>query len=308
MQPLRGILLKLLSVTLFVGMATIVKATAGEVPPGEAVFFRSLFAIPVILGWLTLQGQLSTGMKTTRPLGHIWRGVIGTSAMALSFTALGLLPLPEATAIGYAAPLLVVVLAALILREKVGVFRLSTVALGMVGVVIVLAPNLSVASGGIGGQEGLGAMVALTGAFCAALAQIQVRRLVQVEGTATIVFWFSVTATCLSLLTLPWGWRMPSPTAFGLLVLGGLLGGFGQICLTSSYRFADASLIAPFDYASMLLALLVGFFLFAEVPTATVLFGAGLIVLAGVGVILRERHLGLKRARERRASRPGGPH
>ncbi|MGZ9809503.1 DMT family transporter [Pseudoroseicyclus sp. H15] len=306
MQPLRGILLKLLSVALFTGMATLIKATSGDVPPGEAVFFRSFFAIPVIIGWLAMRGELHLGVRTSQPLGHVWRGFVGTSAMGLNFTALGLLALPEATAIGYATPLLVVVLAIPLLGEKVGVFRLATVAIGMCGVLIVLAPNLSLGAGGISGAERLGATVAVGGAFCAALAQIQVRRLVQIERTATIVFWFSVTASALSFLTIFWGWRLPSPGAAALLILSGLLGGFGQIALTSSYRHADASLIAPFDYASMVLALIIGYAIFSEVPTLTVLAGAALIMLAGVVVILRERHLGLQRDKERRASRTGG--
>jgi prephenate dehydratase len=103
--------------------------------------------------------------------------------------------------------------------------------------------------------------------------------------------------------------RRPRPRplwALGALILAGLLGGVGQILLTSSYRFADASLIAPFEYASMLLAIGVGYFVFSEVPTGTMLTGAGMIVTAGVLIIWRERQLGLERARQRKAG-PGHP-
>ena len=99
MNPLRGIALKVLAVLLFVVMATCIKASAPHVPPGERVFFRSLFAIPVIVGWLAWTDSLRHGFETLYPLGHVWRGLVGTSAMALGFTALGLLPLPEATAV-----------------------------------------------------------------------------------------------------------------------------------------------------------------------------------------------------------------
>ncbi|MCK0120600.1 DMT family transporter [Loktanella sp. F6476L] len=298
MQPVHGIALKVISVCMFVCMASLIKATADSVPPGQAVFFRSFFALPIIFGWLAMRHELRDGWKTNNPLGHFWRGLIGTGAMGLGFTGLGLLPLPEVTAIGYAAPLLVVVFAAMFLDEKVGIFRLSTVALGMVGVLIVLSPRLSAA---LGVSETLGALVVFMGAVLAALAQVFVRKLVATEGTAAIVFWFTVTSSILSLFTIPWGWAWPGWSAAALLICAGLFGGIGQIFLTSSYRYADASLVAPFDYTSMLLALGIGYFIFDEVPTATMLLGAAIVISAGVLIIWRERTLGLQRAQARKA-------
>jgi drug/metabolite transporter (DMT)-like permease len=137
-------------------------------------------------------------------------------------------------------------------------------------------------------------------AVCAALAQVFVRKLVQTETTSAIVFYFSVTATVLSLLTLPWGWTLPSLEVIGLLICAGLLGGIGQILLTTSYRHADASLIAPFEYASMLLSIAVGYTIFGEVPGAATLAGGTMIVIAGILIILRERQLGIERARQRK--------
>ncbi|MEO9864040.1 MAG: DMT family transporter [Yoonia sp.] len=298
MQPVHGIALKVISVCMFVCMASLIKATADSVPPGQAVFFRSFFALPIIFGWLAMRHELRDGWKTNNPLGHFWRGLIGTGAMGLGFTGLGLLPLPEVTAIGYAAPLLVVVFAAMFLDEKVGIFRLSTVALGMVGVLIVLSPRLSAA---LGVSETLGALVVFMGAVLAALAQVFVRKLVATEGTAAIVFWFTITSSILSLFTIPWGWAWPGWSAAALLICSGLFGGIGQIFLTSSYRYADASLVAPFDYTSMLLALGIGYFIFDEVPTATMLLGAAIVISAGVLIIWRERTLGLQRAQARKA-------
>ncbi|KPQ16065.1 MAG: Permeases of the drug/metabolite transporter (DMT) superfamily [Rhodobacteraceae bacterium HLUCCO18] len=306
MNPLRGIALKVASVCVFVAMASLVKATSDIVPPGQAVFFRSFFAVPVIVAWLAMRHELHVGLKTSDPMAHIWRGIVGTSAMGLMFTGLGLLPLPEVTAIGYAAPILVVVFAAMFLGEQVRAFRLSMVALGMAGVLVVLSPRLQVDPATVGTDETLGAVVVLLAAVCAALAQVFVRKMVQTESTAAIVFYFSLTASALSLLTLPWGWTWPPLWALGALVVAGLLGGVGQILLTSSYRFADASLIAPFEYASMLLAIGVGYFVFSEVPTATMLTGAAMVVTAGVLIIWRERQLGLERARQRKAG--PGPH
>jgi drug/metabolite transporter (DMT)-like permease len=294
------------SVMVFIVMASLIKSTAQHVPAGQAVFFRSFFAIPVIVAWLAWRKELATGLKTVQPLGHVWRGVVGTMAMGLGFAGLGYLPLPEVTAIGYAAPLLTVVFAAMFLGEEVRVFRISAVILGMIGILIVLAPRLSIDPGQAGTAEALGAMLVLGGAVFAALAQVFVRKLVNSEQTSAIVFWFSVTATVMSLITLPFGWVWPTIWEATILVLAGLLGGLGQILLTSSYREADASLVAPFDYASMIFALGIGYFVFAEVPTWPTLGGALLIVTAGILIIWRERKLGLERARQRKAMTPQG--
>ncbi|WP_374397235.1 DMT family transporter [Tabrizicola sp.] len=307
MRPLRGIAFKLASVLVFIVMASMIKATADHVPAGQTVFFRSFFAIPVIFVWLAVRRELPGGLKTANPFGHFWRGLMGTLAMGFGFAGLGYLPLPEVTAIGYAAPILTVVFAAMFLGEEVRLFRISAVAMGMVGVMIVVYPRLTVLSGDAAGYlEAFGAMVVLGGAVFASLAQVFVRRLVNTEPTAAIVFYFSLTATALSLITIPFGWVWPTPGETAILVAAGLLGGVGQILLTSSYREADASLVAPFDYASMIFALGIGYFVFAEVPTLPMLAGAALIVAAGILIIWRERQLGLERARQRKAMTPQG--
>ncbi|WP_415182883.1 DMT family transporter [Phaeovulum sp.] len=305
MSPVRGILFKLGSVVVFIAMAALIKTVSGHVPPGQAVFFRSFFAIPVILAWLAIRRELTTGLKVASPLGHVWRGVMGIMAMGFGFAGLGMLPLPEVTAIGYAAPLLTVIFAAMFLGEEVRAFRLSAVALGMVGVLIVLSPRLTTVQTA-SDRETLGAMVVLIGAACAALAQVFVRKMVATERTSAIVFWFSLTSAGLALITVPFGWVVPTPGEAALLVLAGLLGGFGQIFLTSGYRHADASIIAPFEYASMIFALAIGYFVFEEVPTLVMLGGAAIVISAGVLIIWRERQLGLERAKQRRAMTPQG--
>ena len=304
-RPLRGIALKLASVLIFIVMAALIKATEGRVPPGQIVFFRSFFALPVIVAWLVIRHELHGGFRARDPLAHLWRGFVGTAAMGLGFAGLLFLPLPEVTALGYAAPLLTVVFAAMFLGEEVRLFRLMAVALGLGGVLIVLAPRLSVGADLTEGQA-LGVMLVLGSAVFAALAQVFVRKLVQTEATSAIVFWFSMTAAVLSLTTLPFGWVIPGLWDTAILVGVGLLGGVGQVFLTSAYREADASLVAPFDYASMLFALAIGYWVFAEVPTPTVLGGAALIIAAGILIIWRERQLGLERARQRKAMTPQG--
>jgi drug/metabolite transporter (DMT)-like permease len=288
-------------------MAVCIKAAAPHVPPGEAVFFRSFFAIPVILVWLIFTSNLRHGLDTLYPMGHVWRGLVGTMSMGLGFTALGLLPLPEATALGYAAPLLTVIFAAMFLGEEVRAFRLTAVAIGLVGVIIVLAPRLTVTSLGEASVfQAVGAMAALLGAVFAALAQVFVRKLIKSEATAPIVFYFSATATLLSLVTIPFGWVVPTPRETAFLVSAGLLGGIGQVLLTESYRNAEVGVIAPFDYVSMILALVLGYVIFEEIPTYSMLSGALLIVSAGLFIIWRERRLGIQRAAARRVITPQG--
>jgi drug/metabolite transporter (DMT)-like permease len=298
MNPIRGILLKLMAVTLFGVMAILVKTLSSRVPAGEIVFFRSLVALPVIVIWLMSLGELRHGLRTRKPLSHVWRGLVGTSAMALNFAALGLLPLPEVTALGYAMPILVVAFAAMFLGEDVGFFRFLMVMIGLLGVLIVLSPRLQGLDAA--GAGALGAACALGGALCGALAQVFIRQMIHTEHAAAIVFWFSITATLLSLFTLP-GWVMPGGDTLGLLLLTGLIGGVGQIFLTSAYRFADASVIAPFEYASMIIALVAGYFLFGEVPTLVMLAGASVIMTAGIAIIVRERQLQIERGKARRA-------
>ncbi len=307
MNPSFGILLKLGAVITFVVMQALIKATEGRVPPGEVVFFRSFFAFPVILGWLAIRRELRVGLQTARPMSHVWRGVIGTSAMGLSFAGLMLLPLPEVTALSYAAPILTVVFAAMFLGEQVRAFRLFAVGLGMTGVLIVLAPQLTaVSEGHLGTRQALGAVLVLMSATLAALAQIFLRKMVATERAATVVFYFTVSSTLFSLFTIPFGWIVPAPRDAALLVLAGVLGGMGQGFLTSAYRFAHASVVAPFDYASMLFAVAIGYFIFHEVPTGATLTGAALIVAAGFLIIWRERRLGLERDRARKAMTPQG--
>lgn len=304
-RPGLAIGLKLAAIFLFTAMSALVKATSDVVPPGEAVFFRSFFAIPVIVAWLALRGDLARGLVAKKPMNHVLRGVLGTSAMGMTFAGLGLLPLPEVTAIGYATPIFTVILAALMLGERIRLIRISAVAMGLVGVLIMIWPRLG---GGAGLQDGatLGAALILAATMARALVQIHIRKMVQTENTAAIVFWFSATASVLSLLTLPFGWVVPDAGTLAVLVLIGLVGGVAQILVTSSYRFGPASMLAPIDYASMIFAILIGYVWFAELPTLVMLIGASLVIAGNILVIWRERQLGMERGKARMVTDPKG--
>jgi drug/metabolite transporter (DMT)-like permease len=299
-QPLLGIAFKVLSALAFTLMSAGIKRLGADYPTGELVFFRSAFALLPLLVWLAWQGDLASAVRTRNVVGHLRRGLIGSAAMFCGFVGLSYLPLSDAVAIGYASPLIVVMLAALVLKERVRAYRWSAVVIGFIGVLIMLSPHLNagVIGSGLAGGPAVGALYALLGAACAAGATIEVRRLTATERTGAIVFYFSVLTSLLGLTTIILGWRWPSPGEFGLLVVIGILGGIGQILLTQSYRHADASLVAPFEYSTMIWAVLIGWFAFGHWPEEAVLAGAAVVAGAGLFVLWREHRLGLERAKE----------
>lgn len=298
---LTAIALKIMSVTIFVAMSSLIKA-AGPLPAGQIVFYRSFFAIFPILLFLGFRRELHTALATRRPFGHIARGLIGVCAMALNFYALTRLPLPDAVTLNYAQPLLVVVFSSIFLGEMVRLYRWSAVVVGLVGVVIISWPELTLLTSGsaLDDQEVLGVMAALGGAGCSAVAAVVVRNLVHSERTATIVLWFSLTASVLALLSLPFGWEMLSLTQSLLLITAGFCGGIGQISMTAAYRHAEVSTVAPFEYTSMILAIVVGYVVFGDVPTLYMLVGGLIVVGAGIFIILRERQLGIELSKARK--------
>ncbi|QND54174.1 DMT family transporter [Phyllobacterium sp. 628] len=302
-----GIGLKVASVCVFVCMSSLLKASDG-VPAGQLVFFRSFFAIfPVIL-FIAWQGQLKVAFKTSEPFSHFWRGFVGVSAMSMSFYGLTKLPLPEAIAISYATPLLTVLCSAVFLRETVRLYRWTAVFIGLIGVLIILWPRMSFFTGDseFGGDQAIGALATLTGAGLAAIAMLLVRRLVQTERTPTIVVYFSIASSVIALVSLPFGWVWPTPMQATFLIMAGIAGGVAQILLTESYRHADMSTIAPFEYTSMLLGLAIGYLLFGDTPSNEMMTGAVIVISAGIFIIYREHQLGLARARARKASTPQG--
>ena len=283
----------MLAVTLFSVMAAFIKA-ADRVPAGEAVFFRAFLTVPLLLVWFGLQGRVTAALGTANWKGHAVRGIVGTLAMGLGFAGLKFLPFPEVTALRFATPIMIVVLAALMLGERVRLIRLSAVGVGLLGVVVIVWPRLSIDGSG---TELLGVGLVLASALAAAFAQIFVKRMTGTENTSAIVFYFSLTASTLSLLTLP-GWVWPQGWEWVFLIGAGLFGAGGQLCLTASYRWADVGLLAPFTYVSMIWAILIGWVIFTEVPTWPMLLGSLLIIGAGFAIFLRERQLGLRRVAE----------
>jgi drug/metabolite transporter (DMT)-like permease len=300
MNVLKGILLKIASALVFAVMSALVRwVSEGGVPLGQVVFFRAAFAIVPVMLIYAWRRELGEAVRTGRPMGHVTRGLIGIAGMFLSFAAVARLPLAEATAIGFAAPLITVALAAILLKERVRVYRWSAVGVGLLGVVVMLSPHLSQfgAATQHGPQATVGVVCAVLGAFTSAGSTIQTRRLTGSETNSAIVFYFSMISAIGGLATWPFGWASLGGPQWAALVTIGLLGGIGHLLLTESFRLAPASVVAPFDYTSILWAFILGYAVFGEVPLPVVFAGAAIVTGAGLFVIFRERQLGLERAR-----------
>jgi drug/metabolite transporter (DMT)-like permease len=270
----------------------------GSFPVGEIVFFRGLFALIPIVIFFGYRRQLRGALQTNRLSAHFIRGLFSVCGTFCTFGALARLPIADVTAIAFIAPLITVIFAAVFLQEQVHVYRWSAVAVGFSGVILMLSPYLG-NHAALTTSMMLGLAFALTNAVSSGGATIQIRRLTATEKSSSIVIFTTLLVISASLLTAPFGWRMPATETEVLLLVGiGISGGLGQMLFTDSYRYAPASFLAPFDYTSMLWAFLLGYWVFGEVPTVYVIGGAAIVAGAGIFVILRERQLGLKRLRD----------
>lgn len=306
MNVLKAVLLKLASAFLFAMMSGCVRYVSDVTPVGQVVFFRAFWAILPVVVIYAWRRELRAAVTTSRPLGHFFRGLISVVGMFLNFAALARLPIVDVTTLGFASPLITVALSALILKERVRVYRWSAVAIGFVGVLVMLWPHLEISHyvNAASAAATVGAMCALASAFTNAGSIIQTRRLTDTETTSSIVFYFSVICAIGGLLTAPFGWIVPNVPQLIALIALGIFGGLSHILLTESYRYAPASLLAPLDYTTLIWAFVIGYWAFGEVPTIYVYLGAAIVAGSGLYVIWRERQLGLERARARAASGP----
>jgi drug/metabolite transporter (DMT)-like permease len=296
-----AILFKVLSTLCFAVMSAFARGLGETFPVGQVVFFRSAVAFVPVLIFYAWRGEVWTAMHTRRPFGHVARGLFGVAAMFCGFAALARVPIADVTAIGFSTPLIIVGLAGLLLGERVRIYRWSAVIIGLVGVLVILAPHLTF---GVTDISEVGALLAVMNAILAAAAYIQIRRLTTSETTSAIVLYFFLISSIVGLATLPLGWVWPDPRHWIGLCLMGVAGGIGQLFMTESYRYAPASLTAPFDYASIIWVVIIGYFAFDEVPGTSVWIGSAVVIAAGLFVIWRERQLSLQRQREREAQSP----
>ena len=277
----RGPLFLLVSGLVFAGMNVTIKLLGDRLGTGEIAFFRAL--IGLMFYWPFIAFDLSA-LRTQYPGTHAVRGFIGGFSMLLSFHALILLPMADATAYGFTRSLFLIVLAVLILREPVRVRRLAATIIGFIGVLIMLQPQ--------GGLQ-FAALIALSSAFINAWVVVLVKRLMAVEKPVTVLFYFGLSTTLLTAVPAMLDWQAPTAREWVLLVIMGFLGGAAQSLVIRAYRAAEATVLAPFDYVPLLYATLLGYLFFADLPTVWTVVGAAIIVAANLYITYREHQLRL---------------
>lgn len=259
-RPALGIGLRILSGLLFAGMVVCIKAVSLDVPLGQVVFFRSFFALIPLVIFLWLRNEFPRGLKTQRPFGHLARSGFGALAMFFSFAAIARLPMAEASLIGHLSPVFTALAGAVLLSERLTVWRIGGIALGLAGVLVLVWPELG--QGETDAQRLAGYAYGLAMAVLTAFALIMVRSLNCTESPGAIAFYFVVVSMIGGIVTLPWGWVVPNATTLALLVLSGLFGGMAHIAMTLAFRNTEASRLAPFEYVALVWPILADLLIF----------------------------------------------
>ena len=277
---LSGILCRIGSGLSFSTMGALFKlASMDGFSAPELVFYRSLFSLPVVLLWV-IQRESLAALRPNKPLAHVWRSSLGLLSMGLTFQALILLPLADATAINFTAPIFATILSFLILREDVRIHRWAAVVIGFIGVLIVVQPGGSSLST-------IGVAIALVAALGQAGVTTTLRHLQRSENVVSIVFWFAVAGIVVGGLLMPFFAHARPLTAFALVIAGGFAGGVGQLLMTTSLR-APVSVVSAFDYLQIVAATVYGWLLFSDMPRASTILGAALIAISGIYTAWRE--------------------
>ena len=259
-----------------------------DYPIGQIVFLRNLFAllpIAAVIVW----GRGGWRLEAANWPLYLLRAAAILGASASFFLALRFLGLAEATAIGFAAPFIIAALSVPMLGERVGWRRWTLIAVGFLAVLIMLQPG--------GTAFRAAALLPLVAAFCYALSMVISRRLSRTDSDGAVMLLPTVIVLAASLASAPFGWRLPSAADWGLFVAIGLLAGLAFAGITLAYRRAEASLVAPFDYAALIWSALLGWIIWNELPGPMVILGALILVAAGLALILRETRAATPRER-----------
>jgi drug/metabolite transporter (DMT)-like permease len=286
-NPMLGIGLRLMAMAALGVMFALVKL-AGEVGVhvAESLFWRQLTGLPVVILWLWSNNDLRA-IATKHPSKHAIRMLLGLCAMALNFWAMTLLPLAEATTLSFATPIFATLLAALLLREQTGIYRWGAILFGFIGILVAIQPGYS-------NLDPFGAMVGITGALITAGVTIQLRRMSRTESTGAIVFWFSLCSLLpLGIAMLFFG-KAHAPTVWGYIAGLSAAGAVAQILLTSALRHAPIAAVMTMDYSALIWAIIYGWLIFESIPGSSVLFGAPIIIIAGITIAWREHYLAKK--------------
>ena len=275
---LRGAVWQVLSNLAFAVMAVAVKTVGQTIDSFEIAFFRCFFGLIFTLPFLFRAGRVR--FATTRMGAHFSRAALGVAAMFCGFYALTHLPLAEATTISFTKTLFTIPLAVLVFGEAVHWRRWSATAAGLGGVVLILRPQ--------GGEFDQALMVALLAAALVAAVIVTIKSLARTEQAATILFYYGVFSTGISLVPALWDWRIPNPEECVLLAGVAILGVSGQFCNIRSYRLGEATAMAPFGYLRLIFAGFFGYILFAERPDLWVWIGAGIIIASTLYIAMQE--------------------
>jgi drug/metabolite transporter (DMT)-like permease len=276
--PVRGALFMVISAFFFALTAGLIRFATREVHPFEAAFLRSISGLLFMLP-LVMRGGLE-GIRMQRPGLHLFRGTLSATGTLMWFSALALLPIGEAVALNFTAPLFATIMAPFILHEVVRARRWTACALGFIGVLIMLRPGAEAIS--------LGALLSIGSAMTIACNMMIIRIVSQQDNTRTVVLAFSF---YLSLFTLPpalFVWQTPSWTVLGALILCGIFSTLAHLLLTRAMSIAEMSAIAPLDFVRLLFAAGIGFIWFAEVPDIWTAVGAIVIASSAVYIARRE--------------------
>ena len=281
----RGIGLFTLAVFLLAVMDVLIKwLSDGNTviyPTGQIVFFRATFGLIPVL-WLIRRAGPQV-LATRQPGQHVLRGLFGAGAAFCFFWAFGQMPLADAYAIAFTAPLFMTALSVPLLGERVGIRRWAAVAVGFVGVLIMLQPDADAT-----GLLSWGAAAAFGGAFCYATHGILIRRMARTDSNEAIILYGALVIIALSAATLPFAFVWPRPIDFLMLAATGLVGGFGVLCLTQAFRLAAPAILAPFEYTAMIWGVLFGITIWGDVPSLWVLLGASVVAASGLYILHRE--------------------
>ncbi|SNS45397.1 DMT family transporter [Tropicimonas sediminicola] len=283
MPRAQGLPLYLSAMFLITAMSACVRAVSGEVPLGQIIFWRSAVALVPILAYMAARGELPAALRTSQPRLHVTRNLLGGLSMALSFLSLAYLPVATAQALAYLAPILTLVLAALVGREQIGGRVVGAMALAVAGLAAMIGGALTAPGQGalIGIAAGLGF------ATTQAVVRVHVRAMTRSEKPSTIAFYFAVTGTAIGLASLPFGWSTPDLPALALLAGAGLLGGMAHVAATEAVARSPVSRLAPLEYTGLIWALGFDILAFGEMPAPAALGGAVLIVLAVLILAIR---------------------
>ncbi len=281
-RPLTGIAVRLAATFFLSAMFAFAKiAEANGVNLIEILFFRQAIAVlPVLI--LVITGPGLGSLKTSIPAKHATRTLVGLTGMTLNFATVAMLPLAETQALWFATPLFATILSAMVLGEAVGWHRWSAVAVGFVGVLIVVQPQS-------GHLPLFGATIGLMAGLLTAFVTILLRQLGRTEPALTTVFWFGTMSAIPLAFAMPWFAGAHPVWVWGLLIAMGVVGGLGQVTLTLSLQLAPVSTVAPVDYVSLMWSTFFGVWLFGALPTPWTWMGAPLIVASGLYIVWRER-------------------